>query len=267
MKKPSYPRSPIPSSSSSNDYISSVFKSDRNFSSDEQHHYHEDQYDLIFGLYDFEVPQSIHEQNLEELKQIEEARRNERLSVHDSCRNSYNNGDFNKLLTILKDKCDYNIHFVSPNLFLESFNVYGLFAFLTLISLVYPDSMVRNLEKRISRFAQPKPPVPSQVPIPPVTRETVEMIDKFTGTRVFHSPLMTVFGEFLKLQALNNPSDELTAPIISQMLSGILYTNESTLHPSEGKIYHLITETKLEFDLITNKVISWTYTLLAVTTS
>ncbi len=71
MKKPSYPRSPIPSSSSGNDYISSVFKSDRNFSSDEQHHYHEDQYDLIFGLYDFEVPQSIHEQNLEELKQIE----------------------------------------------------------------------------------------------------------------------------------------------------------------------------------------------------
>lgn len=71
MKKPSCPRSPIPSSSSSNDYISSVLKFDRNFPSDEQHHYHEEQYDLIFGLYDFEVPRSIHEENLEELKQIE----------------------------------------------------------------------------------------------------------------------------------------------------------------------------------------------------
>jgi len=268
MKKPSYPRSPIPSSSSSNDYISSVFKSERNFSSDEQHHYHEDQYDLIFGLYDFEVPQSIHEQNFEELKQIEEARRNERLSVHDSCRNSYNNGDFNKLLTILKDKCDHNIHFVSPNLFLESFNVYGLFAFLTLISLVYPDSMVRNLEKRISRFAQPKPPVSSvSQDVPAVTRETVELIDKFTGTKAFQSPIATLFTEFMKSDLFVDPTADITAPMVAQILNNLLYTNESNCTNENGKIHVLITETKLEFDLITNKVISWTYTLLAVTTS
>ena len=194
-------------------------------------------------------------------------KRKERLDFHPSCRIAYNNGDFQTLLDNLKHQCDTNIHFLSPSLFLESYGVISLFAFFTLISQIFPDSMIKNLDKRISRFAQPKPPIPSQVPIPPVTTETVEMIDKFTGTRVFHSRMMSVFDEFLQLLAVANDPDELTAPIVSQMLSGILYTNESTLHPSEGKIHVLITETKLEFDLITNKVISWTYTILAVTTS
>ncbi len=195
-------------------------------------------------------------------------KRQERLNVHAACRHAYNNGDFQTLLDILKHHCDDNIHFLSPNLFLESHGILSLFAFLMLISQIFPDSMVKNLDKRISRFAQPKPPVSSvSQDLPVVTRETVELIDKFTGTKAFQSPIASLFAEFMKSDLFVDPTADITAPVVAQILNNLLYTNESNCTNENGKIHVLITETKLEFDLITNKVISWTYTLLAVSTS
>ncbi len=198
-------------------------------------------------------------------------KRQERLNVHDSCRTAYNNGDFQTLLDILKHHCDDNIHFLSPSLFLESYGVLPLFAFLMLIHQIFPDSMTKNLDKRIASFKHPKPPVTAvssgAQDIPAVTRETVEIIDKFTGTKAFQSPFSPIFAELLKSDLFVDPPADLTAPMVEQILNNLLYTTESNYGTDNGKIHILITETKLEFDLITNKVISWTHTLLAVSTS
>lgn len=173
----------------------------------------------------------------------------------------------------MKQHCDINVHFLAPNLFLESFGIYPLFAFFMLISLVYPDSMVKNIEKRIAtiKTSNPPPQFPLGYSMPPVevTSETVEIIDKFTGTRVFESPIITVFNELLKLDMIMNPPPDLSVPMISQLLNSILYNGDSSSiqGSSDGKTYHIITETKLKFDLVSNKIIEWTYTIVAVSTS
>ncbi len=202
-----------------------------------------------------------------------EQRRKERLEVNNPFRITYNNGDFNSLLDVMKQHCDINVHFLAPNLFLESFGIYPLFAFFMLISLVYPDSMVKNIEKRIAtiKTSNPPPQFPLGYSMPPVevTSETVEIIDKFTGTRVFESPIITVFNELLKLDMIMNPPPDLSVPMISQLLNSILYNGDSSSiqGSSDGKTYHIITETKLKFDLVSNKIIEWTYTIVAVSTS
>eukprot|EP01040_Poterioochromonas_malhamensis_P001751 gene1751-1860_t len=230
----------------------------------------DDEHDLFLRLCEFDdLP--LRPLTTEEKKKIAEIKRQERFNVHDSCRMAYNNGDFQTLLDILKNHCDENIHFISPSLFLEAYGVLPLFAFFMLIHQIFPDSMTKNLDKRIASFKHPKPPVTAvssvSQDVPAVTRETVEIIDKFTGTKAFQSPFSPIFAELLKSELFIDPPADLTAPMVEQMLNNILYTTESNYGTDNGKIHILITETKLEFDLITNKIISWTHTLLAVSTS
>mmetsp|Transcript_22177 Transcript_22177/g.24182 ORF Transcript_22177/g.24182 Transcript_22177/m.24182 type:complete len:276 (+) Transcript_22177:43-870(+) len=230
----------------------------------------DDEHDLFLRLCEFDdLP--LRPLTTEEKKKIAEIKRQERFNVHDSCRMAYNNGDFQTLLDVLKNYCDENIHFISPSLFLEAYGVLPLFAFFMLIHQIFPDSMTKNLDKRIASFKHPKPPATAvssvSQDVPAVTRETVEIIDKFTGTKAFQSPFSPIFAELLKSELFVDPPADLTAPMVEQMLNNILYTTESNYGTDNGKIHILITETKLEFDLITNKIISWTHTLLAVSTS
>jgi hypothetical protein len=102
--------------------------------------------------------------------------------------------------------------------------------------------------------------------------ETIEIIDKFVGTRVIEKPLIVVFRELIN-ESLLLPS--LTVTNISDLLNNKLtdrltpkqeYTSNDKYAPlyENKKFYSILTETKLTFSLKTNKITHWNYSILAV---
>lgn len=208
--------------------------------------------------------------------------RQERMKCNDSFNAAYNNGDFSQLFTEFYNSCDVNVRFIAPALQIECYGIIPLLSFFMLMSEMYPDSLSQNIERRIASIkASRNPASPVETAYfgfsEPVALEsdllieTVENIDKFTGTRVFHQPVVTIFRELLSEGVLNSPF--LLIPDLTTIITNKLYEHQHLHHQmqqrgfsteeSEEKVYTFITESCLTFDLTTNKIIQWNYNILA----
>jgi hypothetical protein len=137
-----------------------------------------------------------------------------------------------------------------------------------ILNEIFPDSVLKAMEKRIASIKTPNPPYHGalHIPIPQVTTETIEIIDKFTGTRILDKPVVEIFANFVQEGRLHS---QLTVPEISQMLYDTLYGQQRAANSPRNaaapdKVFTFITETSLVFDLQTNKILRWGYTVLAV---
>jgi hypothetical protein len=102
--------------------------------------------------------------------------------------------------------------------------------------------------------------------------ETIEIIDKFVGTRVIEKPLIVVFRELINENLLlpsltvTNISDLLNNKLTDRLTPKQQYTSNDKYAPlyENKKFYSILTETKLTFLLKTNKITHWNYSILAV---
>jgi hypothetical protein len=193
---------------------------------------------------------------------LAEERRNARLQFSEVYHTAYNNGDFFQLSEILKTHCAENVHFIAPNRLVETIGVAPLLAFFMICNEIFPDSVLKNISKRIASFKHPKPPPGSGLPeTPPVTTEIIEFIDKFSGTKVMDRIVVEVFGRLANDGTIENPL--LTVAEINQLVHDIFYSSGNP-YASEEIVCSFISETALTFDLYTNKIIRWNYSILAV---
>jgi hypothetical protein len=246
-----------------------------------------------------------------------ERKRKDRFEVNTRFASAYSNGDFVAMLAVMNEFCDDEIHFIAPNMFVESRGIFPLLTFFILVNETYPDSSIKLVEKRIATIKESKPPSsasppssstpilhtsvslnsmssggsqgsasvgeqkqaaqsPSHPPQPqqPETNtfptETVEIIDKFTGTRVLERPIVNTFADIIKTGIFSTPN--LTLPQILNVIHAKLYSLEQE-QPTVvangfecGKFYEILMETRLTYNLQSNKMIEWTYTILAVHT-
>lgn len=171
------------------------------------------------------------------------------------------------------DFCDPNLKFIAPKL-IQTNGVYRILAFFMLVNEIFPDSNVKNIEKRIATIKLPTNMKPSFHPTPQVTTETVEIIDKFVGTRVLDKAAVDIYHQIIesnmikmeKEYSLSELSQILSSKLYSDELTPLTQTSSSSSDQSNalGRVVTFITETKLTFDLLTNKIILWDYNILAV---
>jgi hypothetical protein len=243
---------------------------------------------------------------------ILERKRKDRFEVNSRFASAYSNGDFVAMLAVMNEFCDENIHFIAPNMFVESRGIFPLLTFFILVNETYPDSSIKLVEKRIATMKESKPPPISsassssgndslhtsvsmnsmnsggsqgsnnsgeqkqqsqpQIQQETITfpTETVEIIDKFTGTRVLERPIVNTFADIIKTGIFSTPN--LTLPQVLNVIHAKLYSLEQE-QPTVvangfecGKFYEILMETRLTYNINTNKMIEWTYTILAVHT-
>jgi hypothetical protein len=157
------------------------------------------------------------------------------------------------------------VHFIAPNRLVETIGVAPLLAFFMICNEIFPDSVLKNIAKRIASFKHPKPPPGSglpETPPTPVTTEIIEFIDKFSGTKVMDRVVVEVFGRLAK-DGIIESNPFLTVPEIIQLVHDIFYSSGNP-YASEETVCSFISETALTFDLYTNKIIRWNYSILAV---
>lgn len=170
------------------------------------------------------------------------------------------------------------------------------------VNEIYPDSMVNNIEKRFATlkiakpplgtiYATPTPPLssssssssPLSLPVPAsatpeslltIHTETLEIIDKFVGTRVLEKGVVEIYSPLLASGQLHQHK-HYSLQELTQIISSHLYnlpkssssSSTSAANPAAaspiGKIFTFLVETKLTFDLRTNKIIHWNYEILA----
>jgi hypothetical protein len=197
-------------------------------------------------------------------------RRKLRLGVNDYFRSTYNNADFPQLLKVCLDYCDPNLKFIAPKL-IQTNGVYRILAFFMLVNEIFPDSNVKNIEKRIATIKLPTITKPSFHPPPEVTTETVEIIDKFVGTRVLDKAAVDIYLQIVQSDLIKE-NTVYSLSELSQILATKLYSDELPAigqplpqqSTALGRVVTFITETKLTFDLRTNKIVVWDYSILAV---
>jgi hypothetical protein len=165
-----------------------------------------------------------------------------------------------------------------------------MLGFFMLTNEICPDSALQSIEKRLATFKLPStnssgvlPAHPSQSQHqqqPVITTETVEFIDKYTGTRVFNKTAFDIYFSLLKDGTIKSNTqyslNELT-DIINSKLHGAVPSSSSSSSPTSpilplttsdfssrsGIEVTYIVESDLTFDLQTNKVIVCNYRVLA----
>jgi hypothetical protein len=196
-----------------------------------------------------------------------------RLGINDLIRTSYNNADYNEFLKVLLAHCDPNITFIAPQNAFRAYGVYAIVGYFILISEIFPDSMWKFIEKRTATFKMPTSSLSSSAssPTPPSTTEVVEIIDKFSGTRVLDKPAIAFYKQILE-EGLIQPHRPYSVLELTQIIgtklcdAEVAPTASSTSSIGLGQEVTFITETSFTFDLQTNKILIWNYNILAVQT-
>jgi hypothetical protein len=207
------------------------------------------------------------------------------MEICDIYRAAFNHQDFNQLLKIFQDHCDPNMLFIAPH----SVRVNGIYPFLGYLMLaneIFPDVIVKNIEKRVASFKLPTPPKPNSLTTSVstssfqqetttdstiVTTEVIEMIDRYTGTRVLDKPLIAFYHQILQ-EGLIRSDRPYTISELSQIISAKIAeentspTSSTTSSVGLGQEVTFLTENSVTFDMQTNKIVMWSYNILAVHT-
>jgi hypothetical protein len=216
------------------------------------------------------------------------------MEICDIYRAAFNHQDFNQLLKIFQDHCDPNMLFIAPH----SVRVNGIYPFLGYLMLaneIFPDVIVKNIEKRVASFKLPSPAKPNSVTTSLsissfqqeqetdsssvsntnnnksiVTTEVIEMIDRYTGTRVLDKPLIAFYHQILQ-EGLIRSDRPYTISELSQIISTKIAEENTTPTSSTtsvglGQEVTFLTENSVTFDMQTNKIVMWSYNILAVHT-
>jgi hypothetical protein len=204
---------------------------------------------------------------------VEEGRKF-RLGLNDLIRTTYNNADYNQLLKVFLEVCDPNVQFIAPQWSFTFRGVYLLVGYFMLGNEVFPDAMMKFIEKRVATFKMPTSPNPSKSSsdsrsdTPAVTTEVIEVIDKFTGTRVLDKPTIGTFKQIVEEGKIQTDRVYTVAELYQIVATKLLDENTiptalSTTSIGLGQEVTFITETSWTFDLQTNKILIWNYSILA----
>lgn len=226
---------------------------------------------------------------------IVHASRKERLEVNEKFFKLYNNGDFDEFYSFLNAYCDPQVQFLTPKLTTSAFGVLPILTYFLVLSEVFPDSHISNIEKRIASIKAPRSPSfaqnsSSSFQLPNLV-ETIECIGKFVGTRIFEVAIVPCLESCLNDSLMENPGGTVSdvsqrvitkihevklRQLSNQNLKENTWNDFHTMvtQPNYlqqkinkeiqiGKMCTYIVENDFTFDLTSNRIIQWYCQILA----
>ncbi len=167
-----------------------------------------------------------------------------RLEVFDPIMEAFNTGDFDQMANLVRSNCHPDVVVKMP----QSMTYPGVTPILVLWGLlhkIYPDAMIKILERRISSSTSSIAPI-----------QLVEYVFKFHGSRITTKPVLDSFSEIMDSNGNKPMSHQEMRSVISRHMNAIPPTSFDEHECS------FIAEVVLSFDN-DNKIIEWRYDILA----
>lgn len=177
------------------------------------------------------------------------------IDIFDPIMDAFSNGDLEAMDNLTRNHCHSNVLFKVPSMNIESSGVNAAIAFWTLLHEIYPDAMIKTLDRRIGTLTTiPKSKKRAESA---AMKQSVEYLYKFKATRITNRPIFETFKQILastNLVKLSNHEEINRA--VSRHIANF------SPHNAEENECTFIVENVFIVDE-DNHIINWSYDVLA----
>jgi len=172
---------------------------------------------------------------------------------------SLNLCDNDKIEQIIKDSCSPDMILRLPRLNVTHSGSYALLVLWLICHEVFPDGIFKVLERREVKMTQPRGRKVAMKQFRPM----IEVIYRFTGSRIINEPPALALGTFL---SLHKDISKLSIAEVTKLVLQFIPDGKhmaaaaNTLSPA---VNSAITELVVQFEPGTAKTVDWAFTILA----